>query len=362
MIDYIKWRGDLSFDNDPLNEVDNIILSRVAYFPLSSYFKENKQITIEKLSLMVKDNKEFQPKDLDLLKTMTKSNRFSKLVLTNYISILNKKINEQFAAVTIIINNKILFVSFCGTIDSITGWHENFDMFYKKEISGQIASIKYLQKIINHYKQNIYVGGHSKGGNQAVFAASFIPFDLQKRIITIFNNDGPGFNEDILKEKGYLNIVPKIKTIVPETTIISTFFNRKEPITVIKSSNKGINQHHMNSWVVEGNHFISSTRNKNSYTIEKIIKTWTIETTPEQRKEFTDILFKLMDATNADAFKEIGINTIKHVDDISKVYKEVDNDKRKEMFNILKLIFSISTSSIINELKTNLNKNAKIKY
>src|SRR5574344_1909387 len=103
MIDYIKWRGDLSFENDPLNEVDNIMLSRVAYFPFSSYFKENKQITIEKLSLMVKDNKEFKPKDLDLLKTMAKSNRFSKLTLTNYISILNKKINEQFAAVTIII-------------------------------------------------------------------------------------------------------------------------------------------------------------------------------------------------------------------------------------------------------------------
>src|SRR5574344_1740562 len=164
MIDYIKWRGDLSFENDPLNEVDNIILSRIAYFPLSSYFKNNKQLSINELDKIVRENKAFKQKDLLLLKTMAKSNRFSNLILTDYINVINKGINEQFAAITILINKKILFVSFCGTIDSIAGWHENFDMFYKKEISGQIASIKYLQKIINHYKQNIYVGGHSKGG------------------------------------------------------------------------------------------------------------------------------------------------------------------------------------------------------
>ena len=35
IIDYIKWRGDLSFDQAPINEIDNIILARFSYLPLN---------------------------------------------------------------------------------------------------------------------------------------------------------------------------------------------------------------------------------------------------------------------------------------------------------------------------------------
>ena len=31
VVDYLHWRGDLTFDNDPFNNVDNLILSILSY-------------------------------------------------------------------------------------------------------------------------------------------------------------------------------------------------------------------------------------------------------------------------------------------------------------------------------------------
>lgn len=31
ILDYIKWRGDLTIQNDPFNEIDSLILSRFSY-------------------------------------------------------------------------------------------------------------------------------------------------------------------------------------------------------------------------------------------------------------------------------------------------------------------------------------------
>lgn len=345
MLDYLDWRGDLSFDSDSFNEIDNIILSRLAYFPL----KEDDNLTIQELSLDLK--RTYKEDDANLIKRLANSNRFKDAILTNYVNVLDKEKNEQFAAVTIILNEHLMFVSFCGSNDSLISWHENFDMFYKNTISGQLTSISYLTKVLNSFKQDLIVGGHSKGGNLAIFSSSFIDFSLQKRIINIYNNDGPGFNAEIINSKGYQKIIPKIKTFVPQTTIVSTFFDRKEQEVVIHSKNKGIMQHNMYSWEVIGNKFIKDVRDKNSYTIDNIVNEWVKETTKEERKEFTTNLFKIMDATNSDVFRELGVNSIKHVSDISKVYKEIDSNKRKEMFNILRLILAIGTTNFLNNLK-----------
>ena len=36
ILEYIKWRGDLSFKQDEINEIDIIIFARVSYLPFKS--------------------------------------------------------------------------------------------------------------------------------------------------------------------------------------------------------------------------------------------------------------------------------------------------------------------------------------
>lgn len=351
MIDYIKWRGDLLFENNEFNDIDNIILSRLSYLPLEDYNNH----FIKDLNLKSNIKKE----DLELIKNMAESERFKNIKILNYTSVINADINEQFAAVVLQLTKDLYYISFCGSNDSLISWHENFDMFYKKQISGQITATKYLEDAIKKFNGKFIVGGHSKGGNLAIYASSFLKSKLQKQIIIIYNNDGPGFSSDFIESAGYNNILNKIKTIVPQTTIVSTFFQRKEKPLIINSINKGVKQHDMYSWSVLGNNFIEDEKDNNSKTIEKIFNTWVEETTPEERREFVTILFEMMNATDSKVFKELGINSLKHVDDISKVYKKIDENKKKEMINILKLIFSISSSTIIGNIKKNFTRKEK---
>lgn len=33
--DYLRWRGDITFEQDPFNDVDNLILAQIAYVDFS---------------------------------------------------------------------------------------------------------------------------------------------------------------------------------------------------------------------------------------------------------------------------------------------------------------------------------------
>ena len=39
--DYLEWRGDLSFDRDPINDVDNLLFTYAAYTDLREVIKKN---------------------------------------------------------------------------------------------------------------------------------------------------------------------------------------------------------------------------------------------------------------------------------------------------------------------------------
>ena len=41
--DYLKWRGDISFEEKPLNEIDNMILSRFSYLPFNKIDMEDEE-------------------------------------------------------------------------------------------------------------------------------------------------------------------------------------------------------------------------------------------------------------------------------------------------------------------------------
>ena len=49
IFDYLLWRGDLDFNNSPFNEIDNLICSRISYFPMENVLNKNESITIKDL-------------------------------------------------------------------------------------------------------------------------------------------------------------------------------------------------------------------------------------------------------------------------------------------------------------------------
>ena len=104
------------------------------------------------------------------------------------------------------------------------------------EIPAQRDAVEYLTWAASVYPGKIAVGGHSKGGNLAMYAAAMAPESVQERIGNIYNNDGPGFQEKILQTEGYRRIKPRIKTILSQNAMVGTLLWNDCDYTVVKST------------------------------------------------------------------------------------------------------------------------------
>ena len=330
--DYLKWRGDLSFKADHFNEVDDMILSRFSYLPFHKIDMEDEE-TIEDIVTKFKsfNIEDFNIKgDKPLVDNLCNCARFKDLKVTDYVENTDLKLEEQFAAITIHLNDDEMYISFCGTDNSIVGWKEDFNLSFMHNIPAQLAGVKYLKEISNKYNKKMYIGGHSKGGNVAVYSAVFAGPKVQDKIINVTNHDGPGFDETIIEKTEYKRILDKLHTYIPQSSVIGRLLEHEEKYKVVKSIEKGIMQHDIYSWQVLGTKIVQMKEVTNgSELINKTIKTWLKETSPEQRKNVIDILYNVIESTNVMTMREISASKMKNVAKMYKSYRNLDEKDRK---------------------------------
>lgn len=353
LIDYIKWRGDLSLEEFKFNEVDNLALTRLSYFPLESLMKEEEEISIKELAERFKkkninEMKILWPDDKDLIVLMGESERFGKIKITKFIHIFDKGAEEQFAAITAFLPDNIIYVSYRGTDCSIVGWKEDFNLSFKSDIGSQISAKKYLNEIGKKYSTaKIIVGGHSKGGNVAVYAAIYANKEVKDRIIKVYNIDGPGFEKRIVESNEYKEIVDKIISYIPQESIIGRLMNHKERITIIQSTANGIMQHDLYSWQVMRNNIIRVEELTNgSEFIDKTITGWLEEVEPAKREIVIDAIFKIIYATEVETFKGLKTNKIENAKTILTTYNSLDSETKEMIMKTIRELLKIARSNM----------------
>lgn len=338
VIDYLKWRGDTLLEQVKFNEIDNLILARVAYFPFDKILSENDKKTVKECYEVFKKNNDYSrillKDDTELFEELSKSDRFKDLYITNYINKIDKVEEKQFSAITIELPNNYIYVSYRGTDNTLVGWKEDFNLSFKENVPAQIDAVEYLEKVEKTYNNaKIIIGGHSKGGNLAVYAAAFASDMTKKKIEAVYNNDGPGFCEKIIQSEEYKNIVDKVKSLVPQSSVVGRLLNHKEEYTIVKSTQVGIMQHDLYSWQLIGSKFETLENVTNGSEIaDKSITNWLEQTTPEQREIFVDVLFDILNATNAKTLAEIKANLFQNAKIILTSYKNID-EQSKEIIN-----------------------------
>lgn len=320
IIDYLHWRGDISFECSTLNEIDNLILANLSYIHFEDIAKCNfsngtkLSTLIDKfLKKNIKKTKMFRVKeDILFLQTLRKSNRFKDLKIYGILNIIDHKKEAQFSAITIEISESLYYVSYGGTDWSITGWKEDLNLSYIKEVPAQKYAKDYINNVIKFLKGKIYIGGHSKGGNLSIYAA--MKCDKQDRIMNIFNNDGPGLSE-ITDIKKYNKIKNKIIKIVPQDSVIGMFFDNNEKLTIIKSDTIGILQHELYTWQLLGPSFIiAKSLSSTSKILRKSLKSWLNKMNIKEREIFVSTIYKLF-----------GKGKITYVYDLTKIKNIIDN-------------------------------------
>lgn len=355
LFDYLKWRGDLSFEQSPINEIDNMILARLSSMPLHEIeFVDQETIKDVCKKLLFVRNEEFLLQDKKLCKELIKSNRYNNLRVSDFERNIDLKQECQFAAITIFISNQEIYVSYNGTDESFVGWKEDFNMSFMQHIPAQLSGLRYLERVSRKYiDANIYLGGHSKGGNIAVYSAIYCLPEIKERIINIFTADGPGFDKEVIKTEEYKTVSDKVNTYIPQSSIIGRLLEHDERYIVVKSNEKGIMQHDIYSWEVLGTKIVRSKEiTKESQLVDNMLRNWLKNTTPEQRKNFVNILYELLIATEATKFSDLKTNKIKNVSNIINAYKNINEEQRKEIKQMVNLLLSSAKNSFINkELK-----------
>ena len=321
IFDYLTWRGDLTFTQDPPNAVDALIFSTLTYVGYGETAERPPETAAslrrcaeEFFALENPESRVRSKKDMELLRCAAATARFGQCGLCLYRSVLLPEQETQFAAMTFLLDDGSMFLAYRGTDNSLVGWKEDFNMTFQQTIPAQRLAQEYIREAALAHTAPMRVAGHSKGGNLAVFAAARCSPTVRKRILTVYNNDGPGFTKYMIGDPGYNAIVPRIQTYIPQSSVIGMLLEHEEPFIVIRSKSVGIMQHDPYSWEVEGPHFLPvQDVTESSQFLDATIKNWFAGMTNRERNQLVEVLYGLLTTGEvenaADIFQPKNIRT-----------------------------------------------------
>lgn len=368
--DYLLWRGDLSFETDPFNEVDNIILCELCYTdfggivsssvgrPISlkmAHFKFWEKHTVEEIM----DNTSSTKVAPFLMEKLLSTVRYKDIKLCGYVNEIDKESQQQFSAITFILPDGTYFVAYRGTDNTIVGWKEDCNMAFLNHTAGQASAAKYLRCKFADIDKKLIVGGHSKGGNFAMYAASFCGEEVQNKIDKIYANDAPGFRPEILKTEEYKAIQKRIIRFIPESSIVGLFLQRDKNETVIKSSNSGLSQHDIMSWQVVGRRLEPADgMDAQVVALDKTLKDWISEFDEDTRRKFFDYIFDSIYSTGADTLTELSAQGVKKtLTQLQKTFSDLDKKEKKQLVSVVTALLSSANDTVKESVRSSVNEN-----
>lgn len=359
IMDYLDWRGDLTFEQSPFNEVDNLILAQLAYtnfdYIVPSVWSEL-DITLEEAAnhyfLKYSEQDIAQLNNITrisipLFKKMATTDRFKQIRLSNFTNIIDIDNTKQFAAVCYEILDGTNYVAYRGTDSNIIGWKENFNMSIGTTVPAQFEALTYLEQISEKQQGLLRIGGHSKGGNLAVYAAVMTTDAVKSRIIEIYNNDGPGFDERFTKDGRYETILERVKTIVPQFSIVGKLLEHREAYTIVKSNQRLLLQHEAFSWEVLGATFVKAGQvEKTSELVDLTLKSWLNQLSRSQRQQFVSAIFYLFEEADIRTIDDLTQAKWKKLRDMIRVLNQ-SKENKIVLRKAFKLLFSEGSKHLL---------------
>ena len=339
MLDYLDWRGDLSMTKDPFNEVDNLILAELSYIPFNEYMPKagsDESVRLKDVGeaffedYKLEDTADNWNKSPQVLKAAMKMNRFKKMKLRWFVDEFDQENEQQLSIVTFELEDGTAYVAFRGTDGTLIGWKEDFNMAYLFDTPGQKRAAEYLNEHFMNYDRPIRLGGHSKGGNFAMYAGIFCDPAVREKILTIYSNDGPGFHDEVMATDSYRAAQDKIVSIIPESSVVGMLLENQLSHILVKSTEDGFKQHDPLSWRVKRTKFVRAPElSSSSALLDATLTQWLGTLDIKERKIFVDSLFDTIAASGAMTIEEMNSNPVKCYSAIIKASTKLSKKKQK---------------------------------
>ena len=306
---------------------------------------------------------------------------FQNLRLANYVNVIDEAKDAQFSAITFLLGREVpialdcagdaahariqlpgderetAYVAYRGTDDSIVGWKEDMNLSYQLRTPGQQSAVHYLDALFRGQCLRLMVGGHSKGGNFAVYASAFCASEVRRQICRIYTNDGPGFLPEITESTAYQQIQPKIVSTIPENSLIGILLTSDIDHHVVQATGMGIMQHDPLSWQVYGNHFVEAEkRTATSLAAERGMRTWLEELSIDQRILFIETLFDAFQSGGAHTFTELFEDKARLIADMLRVAASLPKEEQQELRRMLGEFARIGARVLITGAKSGFKR------
>lgn len=368
ILEYLKEYGDVSFRDTPMNEVDSLVLCQFAYLKFDGLVpgvEENAH------SIRLKDlenhsdyeklfaDERYEKVNRKLIMAMLAGKRYRNMKMNCYVNIVEKEWETQFSAITFLLDDGTLYVAFRGTDETIVGWKEDFNMAFLSPVPGQAYSVKYLNSVGSRLHRPFYVGGHSKGGNLAVYSAMNCNPEIQERIIKIYSMDGPGFRPEALQESNYDVIARRVEKILPHSSLVGMLFEWDMRFKVVESRTFGLLQHNPYTWLVKDGKLVEV---KDIYERRKLLDNtlneWILSLDEEHLRLFVDTLFQVINASQAEDLIQFTAEWKKSMNGIVAALKEVDDQTVSILKEVVKSLFEIAGDKMMQDVS---NSTAQLK-
>ena len=322
IFDYLEEVTYDSIYDRPFKELDILALTELTYLPFDRIVPQGDttgiQVRLSDAMELVERTTNFTVSNqhLQLVDELATSKRFKYIKLLNYVDEYDPDVQKQFAAMTYRLTLDVYLVVFRGTDDTLIGWKEDFHMTYMDHVPAQRRAASYLQHVMKEFpKGRFLVAGHSKGGNLATYACSYLPDSLFERVDAIYSYDAPGLNKAIIETEGYQRTSPNIRRFVPQGSIVGMMLEVPEPTTIVKSrAFGGFAQHDAFTWETKDLSFLTVTETSpDSQQTDLTLKQWVRETSTDERKKFFDTFFGI--------FLDAGITSINDLTDLKQLAK-----------------------------------------
>ena len=338
MIDYLVWRGDFTLEQTPWCAIDALIAASLSY--LNFHGMDNAAgwtlSEAKRIDLLQKDpGSPTFPNRERMFEVMADCARFSECRMHHFIALTDPEREMQFSAMCLDLPDGTMAVAFRGTDNTLVGWKEDFNMAYQPVVPAQEAAAYYLKRAAEINDRPLRLVGHSKGGNLSVYAATCAAEAVQNRIQEIYSFDGPGLCREMAENLGYAKIREKIRSYIPQTSIIGMLMEYYRPYTVVRSSASGISQHDPMTWEVYGPRFVELEKvDQSAMVICETLHEMLENSPPEERGIFVETLFHYLESTKATRMSEVTREKLKSLVAIMGNRKGISPETRR-VFNRL---------------------------
>lgn len=366
ILDYLREYGGYSLEEKPFGEVDSLVISQFSYLKFDGIVpgpgEGRGPVSVAQIAAHADydhlyADERYRKDNTALFTGVLKSRRFGEMRLWNYVNQIEPEQEIQFSAVVCGLSEELAYVVFRGTDENIVGWKEDLNLAFSEPVPGQTRSVPYLEEAARTISGRFFVGGHSKGGNLAVYASMHCDPQVRERIAAIYDHDGPGFRPEVREQGAWSEIEGRIRKTVPRSSLVGMLLYTDGDYRVVESKTLGLAQHNPYTWLVKEDDFriVDEIRPGRRF-VDQTLNEWILSLDQTQMHIFVDTLYRIVQASETDNLIDFTAHWFQSIHKIGKAIGEVDEETADVMIRIMRALFEMVSMHVKGQAQSKREK------